>query len=311
MKKNSYAIIGSGALGGLYGGLLANAGFEVHFLLNSDFAYVREHGLKVQSVWGDFELPQVNAYASADAMPKCDVTIVGLKTVHNHLLPSLLAGPTRGGGIVLVLQNGLGVEAASAAVVGADRVLGGCCFLCSNKVGPGHIHHLDFGRIVFGEYQRKEITPRSQQICDELKQAKIDAQVSDDLDLVRWRKLMWNIPFNGLSVALDASTKQIVDTPASCELADAIIREVHQGAAACGVDVPEKAIEVTMDNTRKMVPYDSSMRLDFLHQRPMELDAIMGNPLAATKAKGHTMPRVEMLYQILQFMDAANHTPLI
>jgi 2-dehydropantoate 2-reductase len=228
---------------------------------------------------------------------------VALKTVHNHLLPSLLPPPTRDGGAVLVLQNGLGVESDSASIVGEDRVLGGCCFLCSNKVGPGHIHHLDFGRIVFGEYATQEITPRAQQICDEFNEAKIDTQVSEHLDLVRWRKLMWNIPFNGLSVALDASTKEIIDTPSSYALADEIIREVHQGAAACGVSVPEEAIEITMDNTRKMVPYDSSMRIDFQNNRPMELQAIFGNPLAATKQHGHEMPRVEMLYQILQFMN--------
>ncbi|MGB7344474.1 MAG: putative 2-dehydropantoate 2-reductase [Pirellulaceae bacterium] len=305
MKKNSYAIIGSGALGGLYGGMLANAGFDVHFLLHSDYAHVREYGLKVQSLWGDFHLPSVNAYESADAMPACDVTIVGLKTVHNHLLPKLLPATTRDGGVVLVLQNGLGVEADSAAVVGDYRVLGGCCFLCSNKVGPGTIHHMDFGRIVFGEYCSNEITPRAQQICEELRSANIDAKVSGDLNAVRWRKLMWNIPFNGLSVALNASTKEIIDVPATYELADAIIREVHQGAAACGVNVPDEAIETTMESTRKMVPYDSSMRLDFLKGRQMELDAILGNPLDATKAVGHEMPRVEMLFQVLQFMDAA------
>ncbi|MCL4160984.1 UNVERIFIED_CONTAM: hypothetical protein GTU68_041054, partial [Idotea baltica] len=269
------------------------------------YQHVSEQGLKVQSTWGDFHLPQVNAYDNAAAMPACDVTIVALKTVRNHLLPDLLPATTRDGGVVLVLQNGLGVEVESAAIVGEDRVLGGCCFLCSNKVGPGHIHHMDFGRIVFGEYSRQEITPRAQTICDELNSAKIDAQVSADLGAVRWRKLMWNIPFNGLSVALNASTKEIVDTPSSFALADAIIREVHQGAAACGVDVPESAIAKTMDNTVKMVPYDSSMRIDYLNRRPMELQAIMGNPLAAAKANSHEMPRVEMLYQSLQFMDKA------
>ncbi len=306
MKRNSYAIIGSGALGGLYGGLLANAGFDVHFLLGSDYQHVCQQGLKVQSVWGDFQLPQVNAYHSADDLPACDVTIVALKTVRNDLLPSLLPPPTRDGGVVLVLQNGLEVERDSAQVVGEDRVLGGCCFLCSNKVGPGHIHHLDFGRIVFGEYAMQEVTPRAQKICDELNEAKIDTKVSPQLDLVRWRKLMWNIPFNGLSVALDASTKEIIDTPSSYALADEIIREVHQGAAACGVSVPEEAIEITMENTRKMVPYDSSMRIDFQNDRPMELQAIFGNPLTATKQHGHEMPRVEMLYQMLKFMNPSD-----
>ncbi len=152
MEKQRYAIIGSGALGGLYGGLLARSGFEVHFLLHSDYEHVSKHGLRIESPLGDFELPNVNAHATAASMPACDVTIVGLKTTRNRLLAELLPAPTRDGGTVLVLQNGLDVEADSVEVVGIDRVLGGCCFLCSNKVGPGHIRHLDYGRIVFGEY---------------------------------------------------------------------------------------------------------------------------------------------------------------
>lgn len=308
MEKQRYAIIGSGALGGLYGGMLARSGFEVHFLLHSDYQHVSNHGLRVESPLGDFQLPHVNAHATAQSMPACDVTIVGLKTTRNQLLSELLPEPTRDGGIVLVLQNGLDVEADSAKVVGIDRVLGGCCFLCSNKVGPGHIRHLDYGRIVFGEYanESRQVTPRVQRICDELVSAGIDAQTTDDLLLTRWRKLLWNIPFNGMSVSFDASTKDLVDDPDSLALVDAIIREVHAAAAACGVKIPEEMISKTIEVTRSMVPYDSSMRLDFLNRRPMEVEAIFGNPLRVAKASGCDMPRVEMLYRQLRFLDRRN-----
>ena len=308
MDRRRYAIIGSGALGGLYGGMLARSGFEVHFLLNSDYRYVAEKGLRVESVWGDFELSDVNAHACIDTMPACEVTIVGLKTTNNHLLGQLLPGPTRDGGVVLVLQNGLDVEADSAAVVGADRVLGGCCFLCSNKVGPGHIRHLDFGRIVFGEYRRSGpgISDRVRQICAELVSAGIEAQATDDLLLARWQKLMWNIPFNGLSVALNASTKQLVEDPSSLALCESIVDEVHAAAAICGVSVPTSMKRKTIDNTHRMVPYDSSMRLDFLNRRPMEIESIFGNPLRAVAESDGSMPRVEMLYQQLHFLNAKN-----
>ena len=218
--ERRYAILGSGALGGLYGGMLARSGREVHFLFHSDYQHVMDHGLRVESHWGDFTLTDVHAHRSADTMPPCDVTIVGLKTTNNHLLPQLLPPPTRGGGVVLVLQNGLDVEADSAAVVGDDRVLGGCCFLCSNKIGPGHVRHLDYGRIVFGEYRPtgRGVSQRAREIGEELVAAGIDAEATDDLRMARWRKLMWNITFNGLSVALDASTKELVDDPDSLAL---------------------------------------------------------------------------------------------
>ncbi len=308
MISRSYAIIGAGALGGLYGGLLARAGFEVHFLLHRDYDHVMAHGWKVESTLGDFLLPSIHAHASVETIPGCDVTILGLKTTLNSLLPELLPASTRNGGVVLVLQNGLDVEAATAAVVGKERTLGGCCFLCSNKVGPGHIRHIDYGRIVFGEYDRSLAgdSTRATEICADLVAAGIDAQTTDDLCSTRWRKLMWNIPFNGLSVALNASTRDLIEHPDACELAQSIIAEVHAAATDCGAVIPLEAIEMTIDHTRKMVPYDSSMRLDFLARRAIEIEAIFGNPLRVAREFQVEMPRVQMLYRQLAFLDAMN-----
>ncbi|GAA5510994.1 putative 2-dehydropantoate 2-reductase [Novipirellula caenicola] len=318
MNKQRYAIIGAGALGGLYGAMLARQGFEVHFLLHSDYEHVREHGLKVDSIWGDMHLRDLHVHATAETMPPCDVTVIGLKTTQNHLLAELLPAPTADGGVVLVLQNGLNVEADSAAIVGDKRVFGGCCFLCSNKVGPGHIRHIDFGKIVFGQYRPASsagstatqndarMVSIGNQICEDLNSAGVPTEFSDNLALVRWRKLMWNIPFNSLSVILNASTKQIMDDPDASALAEAVVREVHAGAAACGVTIPVEMIEKTLENTRKMVPYDSSMRLDFLNKRAMEAEAILGNPLRAAKESGYEMSRVETLYQQLRYIDHTN-----
>ena len=313
MSKQRYAIIGTGALGGLYGGMLARSGFDVHFLVHRDYDHVCKHGLTIESHLGDFHLPHVNAHSSAKTMPACDVTIVGLKTTNNHLLPELLPTPTRDGGVVLVLQNGLDVEADAAEVVGYDRVLGGCCFLCSNKVGPGHIRHLDYGAIILGEYRRggdpshpPGESERAARIASEMVTAGIDAKTTGDLLAARWRKLMWNIPFNGLSVVLDASTKELVDDPDSLELAQAVMREVHDAARAQGVAVTESMISKTIEVTRRMVPYDASMRLDFRYRRPMEVEAIFGNPLRAANSAGANMPSVATLYRELKFLDARN-----
>jgi 2-dehydropantoate 2-reductase len=311
-RKRRYAIIGSGALGGLYGGRLAHAGFDVHFLLHSDYDHVCQHGLKVESPWGDFHLSKVNAHASADTMPPCDVTVVALKTTNNHLLSELLPAPTRGGGVVLVLQNGLGIEADSSAVVDSQdspsRVLSGCCFLCSNKVGPGHIRHLDHGRIVFGDWQqvddqsrKKSISPIANEICSDLESAGIDAQTTDDVALTRWRKLLWNIPFNGLSVVLNASTKELIDNDDATELARSVMIEVRDAAAACGIIIPIEMIDKTIDSTRNMVPYDSSMRLDFLAGRPMEIDAMFSAPIHRAAQAGFAMPIVETIRRQLLF----------
>lgn len=328
-----YAILGSGAVGGLYGGLLAHAGHEVHFLLHSDYEHVAEHGLRIDSVRGNFALSHPLIYREVADMPACDVVIVALKSTHNQLLAEALPRLVSEHGVVLSLQNGLDVEADATAAVPNHGVLGGCCFLCSNKVGPGHIRHLDYGRIVFGVYERagqssslsQSTRALGQRILADMIGAGIDAQWTDDLAAARWRKLMWNIPFNGLSVVLDAATDEIMSSPAARELADTLIREVYRGATYCGVSIDEKAIETTMQHTETMVPYDSSMRLDFLHGRAMEVDAIFSSPLRAVaqqqllleqagEKSSHPMPSVAMLRQQLQFLDsragkASNQAP--
>ncbi|MEM6779212.1 MAG: putative 2-dehydropantoate 2-reductase [Planctomycetota bacterium] len=301
-------ILGTGAVGGLYGGMLARAGHDVHFLLHSDYDHVRANGLRVDSVFGNFHLPSPQVYPSVEAMPHCDAVIVTTKTTLNHRLDAWLPEVVSEAGIVLTLQNGLNVEADIGRRVPMNRVLGGCCFLCSNKVGPGHIHHLDYGRIVMGPSVGGDgptaVHTDGRRLLEMMRSSGIDANWTEDLATARWRKLMWNIPFNGLSVVMDASTDQIIGCKYGRDLAAKIIAEVHNGAAACGVRIDADAIDATMRHTETMVPYDSSMRLDDRHGREMEVDAIFGNPLSAVasitgKPASQIMPRVEMLYQLL------------
>ncbi|MEO1614262.1 MAG: putative 2-dehydropantoate 2-reductase [Planctomycetota bacterium] len=309
MKKQSFAVLGAGAVGGLYGAMLAKNGHDVHFLLRSDFEHVAANGFQIESRWGDFHLKQPNVYRNADELPACDVTLVGLKTVQNELLPEMLRSTMRDGGIALILQNGLGVEESLSEHFEPTKIFGGCCFLCSNKVGPGHIRHIDYGRIVFGPSHNTEGTLElAKEIESEFNAAGIEAQMSDDLSTVRWRKLMWNIPFNGLSVALDASTDRLIASEDSVTLIRDIITEVHHAGTHCGASIGEEWIEKTIDHTRTMVPYDSSMRLDYLAGRPMELDAILSNPLQAAKAAGIKMPKTEMLLQVLRFMQQSSRS---
>lgn len=301
---SSYAVLGVGALGGLYGGLLARAGQDVHFLLHSDFEHVQQHGLRVDTPLGNFHLPRVQAYRNATDMPRVDVVIVAWKTTANAALADTLPHLLRDDGCVLVLQNGWDVERQSTEIVGVERVLGGCCFLCSNKVGPGHIHHLDYGRIAFGEYaplQSGTITPRLRRIEQEFRAAGIDMTATEDLRHTRWAKLMWNIPFNGLSVVLNALTDRIMAVPETAALAERLMQEVRTAADGCGSQIEEQLVTKLLDDTRKMVPYASSMLLDYQQGRPMEVEAIFGNPLRAAQAAGVAVPRIEMLYQQLKF----------
>lgn len=309
LQNASFAILGTGALGGLYGGLLAKAGNEVHFLLRGDYEHVRQHGLRVDTPIGDFHLKSPSVYESPDAMPRVDVVLVCWKTTANASLKAALQAVCRPETIVLVLQNGLDVEQSAAEVVGEERVLGGCCFLCSNKIGPGHVHHLDYGTIVFGEYSprlRGSISPRMKELVKIFCAARIDLRPAEDLRLARWKKLVWNIPYNGLSVVLDANTAEIMATATTRSLSEALMREVCEAARSNGTEIDEGHIASMLSATEKMVPYDSSMLLDYRAGRRMEVESIFGNPLRAAQQAGFQVPKIEMLYQQLCFLDERN-----
>jgi len=306
-QPRRYAILGTGALGGFYGARLQRAGLEVNFLLRSDYPQVRERGLQIQSVEGDFALPQVQAYANVQAMPTCDVVVVALKTTQNHQLPQLLPPILKAHGVVLVLQNGLGVEAEVAAIVGDQRVIGGLCFLCANKTGPGQIHHLDYGKITLAEYgsnaQPQGITERMRQIAADFERAGIPIRLATDLNLARWQKLVWNIPFNGLSVVLDATTEALMANAHTRSLVEALMQEVVAAARHCKAGIADEFIQSMLSATLKMKPYRTSMKIDFDAGRPLEVEAILGAPLRRGEAAGASLALITMLYRQLKFLD--------
>jgi 2-dehydropantoate 2-reductase len=306
MGKRTYAVVGTGAVGGYYGAKLAAAGHDVHFIARSDLEHVRANGLIVDSPDGDISLPEVLVHGSAASVPAVDAVIVAVKTTDTadvlDTVRTLAGAQTEP--VVVAMQNGLGVEASLAAAVPDATVLGAMCFICSNKAGPGHIRHLDFGRVTVGEHGVAGATGAVLALVDDLAGAGIAASALDDLALGRWKKLVWNIPYNGLSVVLDAGTDELMADPSTRRLVEALMRDVVAGAAACGREIPEAFVQQMLDDTERMIPYATSMKLDYDAGRPLELDAIYGAPLAAAREAGDEMVRVQALYDQLRFLDA-------
>jgi 2-dehydropantoate 2-reductase len=311
-----YAIIGTGAIGGYYGACLQRGGAEVHFLLHRDYAWVAEHGLVIHSIAGDFALPQVHAHASTQSMPPVDVVVIALKTTQNHLLPHLVApllGPNTPA--ILTLQNGLGIEDQWPDWVGDCPIFGGLCFICANKVGPGTLHHLDYGTLLLGQYrpdhQPAGVSDLLTALGADFQAGQVAIEVTDDLRLARWRKLMWNIPFNGLSVVMNATTDQMIADPSLRYLAEQLMGEVL-AASRCegdrlspgqGRHLSADLIPHMLTHTEQMAPYRTSMKIDFDEGRPLEVEAILGNPLRAAQAAGAIVPRIEMLYHLVKACD--------
>ncbi|NOY12805.1 MAG: 2-dehydropantoate 2-reductase, partial [Deltaproteobacteria bacterium] len=231
------AVIGAGALGLYYGALLQRSGQDVVFLLRRDFTAIKQHGLQVYSVNGDFHLPQVQGVTRVDEIGPVDLVLIGLKTFANPQLVELVRPLLGENTCLLTLQNGLGNEELLAAAFGAERVLGGVAFLCSNRGEPGTVHHLGEGRIRLGEFNGG-ISTRSKQLQALFTAAQIPCEAVVDLRRTRWEKLVWNIPFNGLCALLTQDTTQLLSHSNGCELVLQIMQEVI--AAANGQSLEEK-----------------------------------------------------------------------
>jgi 2-dehydropantoate 2-reductase len=298
-----YAVIGSGALGGFYGGMLTHAGKDVHFLFHSDYQFVVDNGLKVDSVTGDFHLANVQAYRSTTDMPKADVVLVCLKTTNNYLLKTLLPPILHSGSIIVLIQNGLGVEEDVAADFPQQPIAGGLAFICSNKIGDGHIAHLDYGKLNIGVFQG-EIHATLEQMKADFTEAGVPTEVSPDLMTARWQKLVWNIPYNGMTVVLNTTTDRLMREPSTRQLSYQLMLEVIAGAKACGIEVKESFADKMMELTDSMTPYAPSMKLDFDYKRPMEIEYIYSRPVQTALAAGYDMKKVAMLEAQLRFIQS-------
>lgn len=309
-KMTSYAIIGTGALGGYYGVCLAQAGHDVHFLCHRDGRHIREKGLIMESVGRSITFLRAKAYDHPEDMPPCDVAVIALKTTANHLLPELLPPVIKPGGVVLAMQNGWDVERDAADAAPGALTLGGLCFLCANKIGPGYIQHLDYGNVMLGWHDKtgsRETARRQlEAISQDLRSAHIGVDISDNLRLSRWKKLVWNIPYNGLSVVHRTTTDIIMADPQQRAEVEALMKEVQQLAAGCGCEIEDAFIQKMLDDTVKMKPYKTSMLLDFEAGRPMEINAMYERPLRAGEAAGVKAPTIATLLKKLQELD---HVP--
>ena len=291
----SVAVVGSGAIGLYYGARLAASGKDVRFLLRSDFDAVMRDGIRIESVHGDLSLQQVSGFSSPAEIGPVDLVVVAWKATSNHLLEIVLPPLLHPGTQVLTLQNGLGNCEQLAEICGPERVLGGLCFVCCNRTGPGQVRHSAGGKVAVGEFAAG-VEGRAANIASAFKQANVPASVALNLHQAQWEKLVWNIPFNGLSVAMGGvTTGEILDSP-ECEARVArLMTEVVHAARAQGLPLDDSLVSFNIERTRPMGPYRTSSMIDFIEGREVELDNIWRIPCQRARAACCPMPETEQL----------------
>ena len=279
----------------------------MHFLLHSDYEYVKQHGLQVDSCDGSFHLDDVNAYGQTKDMPACDVVLVGLKSVNNDKLPALLPPllhdkAAKAKTLVVLIQNGIGVEEDVQKMFPEVQLAAGLAFICSAKTKPGLVSHQCYGSINLANYSCRD-EALMQAVVDEFREAGIETGLVEYHE-ARWKKAVWNMPFNGMTVALHTQTDLLLKNASTRQLIREQMMEVVGAAQHLGVkNVDEAFVDKMIETTDAMTPYSPSMRLDYDFHRPMEIYYLYTRPLEMAREAGYRMPKLEMLEAELRFLE--------
>jgi 2-dehydropantoate 2-reductase len=293
-------IVGAGAVGGWYGGLLAHRGHEVHAISRSDYLVLQQSGLVMRDQNGARTVRFASASPDGAGLGLCDLIVIAAKATANPVLPALvrpLVGPRT---ILLTLQNGMGNVEAFHDVVPRERLVAGLCFVCINRIAPGVVANTHAGYVRMAAAEGP-VHDAVSQVAAVFKSAGVDCRAEDSLEGILWKKLCWNIPFNGLAIAAGGiTTDQILADPGLNARARRLMAEVRDAAALRGHIVSEQHLQGQMDVTAGMGPYRPSSLIDYLEGREVEVSGIWGEPLRRGLAAGAKMPELSQLKQEIE-----------
>jgi 2-dehydropantoate 2-reductase len=297
----SIAVYGAGGVGAYFGGRLALAGADVTLIARGDhLAALRESGLRVESVHGDFEVDLPATDDPSDVGP-VDYVLVCVKSFDTPDVAASLHPLLGADTVVLSLQNGVRNERVLVDVVGEDRVLGGVCYVFSTIAEPGVVEHTGGpARIVFGELDGS-VTGRAERFRDLCEAAEIDVVLSENVRVEMWEKFTFIVAQAGMTAAVRLPLGEIRDSDASWAMYERIMREVEAVAAAEGAPLPDGAVDRWLAFARDLdADAYSSLHYDMTHGKRMELDAFHGTVVDLADDHGIDVPACEAVYAILE-----------
>ena len=272
------AIFGTGGVGGYFGGRLAQAGEEVIFIARGEhLRAIREHGLRVDSLKGDFVVQPARATDNPSEVGPVDAIIVGVKTwqvVEAAQAMHPLIGPNT---FALPLENGIEAPSQLAAELGQEHVAGGLTQIVSFIAGPGHIKHAAIDPyLAFGELDNKS-SERTEKMLQALVHAGVKAEIPADIHVAMWTKFIFIPSFSGVGAVTRVPAGIMRSVPETRQLLEAALREVYNVGRAKGVALPERTAQERMAFIDNLAPgATASMQRDIMEGKPSELESQNG-----------------------------------
>jgi 2-dehydropantoate 2-reductase len=296
-------IIGAGAMGSLFGGLLALSKQEVWLvdIRQEQIDAIRSAGLSLEEK-GKAQTIRVNATSDVTSIGKADLVIFFVKTYHTEKAASDALVLQKEGTLFLTLQNGLGNEEAICKQVDPRNVMLGVTNHGATLLGPGHIRHAGWGKTYIGELDGK-VTDRIKQIALVFNQAGIETEVTSSIRELVWDKLFINIGINALTALTGLKNGQLLDHPETLRLVEALVSEAVEVAGKKGILIkgnPLEKVKAVAEATRKN---RSSMGQDFDYKRRTEIDAINGAVVREAERLGIPVPYNQMITNLIKVIE--------
>jgi 2-dehydropantoate 2-reductase len=296
-------IIGAGAIGAFYGALLAKAGAEVAVVCRSDYEQVKQHGFNINShILGTWTFtPSQVLKNTADYQGTVDYVLLCTKVIPSVDRVALIRQAVSANTAIVFIQNGVEIEQEIVDAFPDNEIISGLAFICSNRVGKGEILHLAYGRLALGNLPGF-VSDKTAYLCELFRQAGIECTATEAIVTERWKKCVWNAPFNPLSV-LSGGLPTLAILQSQEAFVRSIMQEVCRIAKATGHQLRDNIVDVNIASTAIMPPYKTSMLLDYENDQPMETEAIIGNAVRAARREGVQTPHLESVYALMKLRE--------
>ncbi|MBO7329974.1 MAG: 2-dehydropantoate 2-reductase [Lentisphaeria bacterium] len=302
-------LIGAGSVGCYFCGRAAVGGADVEVLIRRNMKEIRKKGYEVKSIAGDFEFHPSRVLCENDEIsPDIDAVILATKVLPETdrigLLKKAASLPSRPP--IVLIQNGIGIEDEIAEAYPDNEIISCIAYIGASRKNFREIIHSGAGRLILGRFGGGE-SPFAGKLAEFFASAGVPCLATADIALERWRKLLWNLPFNPVSVlAGGLDTGGLCDGKEIESLCSALMDEVILVANAAGVKLTRQMADDQIEYTRNFPPYKTSMLQDFSAGLPLEVDAIIGNVVKIADRFSLDIPRIRCCAALLRSLDRKN-----
>ena len=297
-------VIGAGAMGALFGGILAEQGNDVILLdvWPEHVSAINANGLVIESEGNRLQV-SIEATTDFDTVRQADLAVVFVKSAHTREVARTVADLIGTTGIALTLQNGMGNADILAETLGGERVLAGTTSHGATLLAPGVIRHAGVGATTIGLWQGAG-SHRAQAVADLLNGAGIETTITADVRALVWEKLMINVGINAITALTGIKNGKIAEFPAARRLSQMAVEEAQSVAQSQGVSVREDAVEHVLQVARATAANRSSMGQDVDNRRQTEIGAINGAVVKYAQQEGLKVPVNEALTYLVETLQA-------